>query len=120
MCFCFVWPSSAGGRGGFPKGEFRMSRSTDLKIKIALAITLLLAPACDTSSLVPFAAPASKASTPSGPDQFPGPGTFGTAVAFRPSAVGWIAFVNQNNLWLIHPDGSGIKQITRNPVPSDA
>ena len=31
-----------------------------------------------------------------------------------PPAEGWIAFVNQNNVWLIHPDGSGLTQITTN------
>lgn len=30
---------------------------------------------------------------------------------------GWIAFVNQNNVWLIHPDGSELTQLTKNPFP---
>ncbi len=30
---------------------------------------------------------------------------------------GWIAFVNQNNVWLIHPDGSELIQLTKNPFP---
>ena len=34
-----------------------------------------------------------------------------------PPAEGWIAFVNQNNVWLIHPDGSELTQITQNPFP---
>ncbi|MBI3173534.1 MAG: DPP IV N-terminal domain-containing protein [Chloroflexi bacterium] len=34
-----------------------------------------------------------------------------------PPAEGWIAFINQNNVWLIHPDGSGLTQITKNPFP---
>ena len=34
-----------------------------------------------------------------------------------PSSEGWIAFVNQSNVWLIHPDGSGLTQITKNPFP---
>lgn len=31
-----------------------------------------------------------------------------------PPSEGWIAFLNQNNLWLIHPDGTGLTQITSN------
>ena len=34
--------------------------------------------------------------------------------ANKPSSEGWIAFVNKNNVWLIHPDGSGLKQVTNN------
>ncbi len=91
-----------------------MSRSTELKLKLALALLLVLVLACDTGSLLTFGA---ATPTPNiGPAQFPQ--TFGTAGAYTPSAAGWIAFVDQGNLWLIHPDGSGIKQITQNPTPS--
>ena len=36
-----------------------------------------------------------------------------------PGTEAWIAFVNQNNIWLVHPDGSGLTQITENPVSGD-
>ncbi len=91
-----------------------MSRPTQLKLKLALAILLVFILACDTGTLLPFGAPTP---TPNaGPSQFPL--TFGTEGAYRPSSAGWIAVVSQGNLWLIHPDGSGIKQITQNATPS--
>ena len=31
-----------------------------------------------------------------------------------PSPSTWIAFVNQNNIWLIHPDGKNLTQVTNN------
>jgi hypothetical protein len=31
-----------------------------------------------------------------------------------PGAEAWIAFENQNNLWLVHPDGSGLTPVTDN------
>ncbi len=43
-----------------------------------------------------------------------------TSVISLPPADSWIAFVNKNNVWLIHPDGSGLRQITTNPFPSDS
>ncbi len=92
-----------------------MSRSTNFKIKLCLAFILLFALACDLTFLRPAATPGA-AGTPLSPLQFPGPSASGTPVPFRPSAAGWIAFVYQNNLWLIHPDGSGPKQITQNPT----
>ena len=36
-----------------------------------------------------------------------------------PDPNGWIAFIYKNNLWLIHPDGSGLTQITTNTLPKD-
>jgi hypothetical protein len=41
------------------------------------------------------------------------------SIPSAPPADGWIAFVDKNNIWLIHPDGSDLKQITTNPVPED-
>ena len=32
-----------------------------------------------------------------------------------PDAEGWIAFENGNNIWLVHPDGSGLTPVTDNP-----
>ena len=32
---------------------------------------------------------------------------------------GWIAFVNNNNVWLIHPNSDGLKQVTTNPITGD-
>jgi len=43
------------------------------------------------------------------------PTAFATPTASSPPSEGWIAFVNKNNVWLIHPDGSGLKQVTDNP-----
>ncbi|MFT3892380.1 MAG: hypothetical protein QM730_12160 [Anaerolineales bacterium] len=37
-----------------------------------------------------------------------------------PGAEAWIAFENQNNIWLIHPDGSGLTQVTDNPKSGSA
>ena len=28
--------------------------------------------------------------------------------------------INENNVWLIHPDGSGLRQVTDNPVSTDS
>jgi dipeptidyl aminopeptidase/acylaminoacyl peptidase len=42
-----------------------------------------------------------------------------TPTAAVPPSQGWIAFVNQNNLWLIHPDGTSPRQITSNPFPPE-
>lgn len=36
-----------------------------------------------------------------------------------PPAEGWIAFLNKNNLWLIHPDGTELTQITSNTLPKE-
>jgi hypothetical protein len=41
-----------------------------------------------------------------------------TPLPARPPADGWIAFVNQNNLWIVHPDGASLQQITSNPYPA--
>lgn len=95
-----------------------MRCSRDSKIKVCLAFVLLFALACDLGSFLPAAAPSKAPSAGSPAAPFAGPSTTGTPAPFRPSAAGWIAFVNQNNIWLIHPDGSGLKQITRNPAAS--
>ncbi len=89
-----------------------MSLSIDIKPKLLIALLLVLMLACDTGTVLPFFA--STATPSAGPTQFPGPSTFGTAATYKPSPAGWIAFVNEDNLWLIHPDGSGLKQITQN------
>ncbi len=93
-----------------------MSLSAQLKWKLALALFIVLALACDTGSLLSFGAPTSIPY--SGPGQYPTTVTLGTAGQYRPSSAGWIAYITQGNLWLIHPDGSAPKQITQNPAPS--
>ncbi|HEX8992546.1 MAG TPA: hypothetical protein VF784_12780 [Anaerolineales bacterium] len=95
-----------------------MSRSRVLKLTLCLTVLLLFAQACDLGSLLPGAGtgPGSAPAASSPGAQFPS--TIGTTGPFRPSAAGWIAFTNKNNIWLIHPDGSGLKQITRNAVTS--
>ncbi|OGO23062.1 MAG: hypothetical protein A2Y54_04720 [Chloroflexi bacterium RBG_16_51_16] len=50
--------------------------------------------------------PANSNATPATPPQPPNPN-------------GWISFIYKNNLWLIHPDGSGLNQITSNTLPKD-
>jgi Tol biopolymer transport system component len=48
------------------------------------------------------------------------PTALATATPVRPSSEGWIAFFNRDNIWLIHPDGTGLKQITDNaPAAGD-
>ena len=42
-----------------------------------------------------------------------------TPTLSSPPSEGWIAFVDKNNVWLIHPDGSGLRQVTDNPVSTD-
>ena len=42
-----------------------------------------------------------------------------TPTAPSPGSEAWIAFENQNNIWLVHPDGSGLTQITDNPISDD-
>jgi hypothetical protein len=37
-----------------------------------------------------------------------------------PDPNGWISFIYKNNLWLIHPDGSDLTQITSNTLPKDS
>jgi Tol biopolymer transport system component len=92
-----------------------MSRSTHPQLKFLLAALLVFTLACDAGSVLPFLAPTS---TPSNaPTQFPNT-SLGPGAVYRPSPAGWIAFANQGNLWLIHPDGSGLKQITHNAASS--
>ncbi len=93
-----------------------MSLSPHLKWKLALALLLVFVLACDMGSLLPFGAPT--AAPYNGPSQFPTTTTLGTAGEYRPSSAGWIAYVDQGNLWLVHPDGTSPKQITQNPTPS--
>ncbi|GEM_PF-3028919 len=82
-----------------------MTRTHAFKITF-IAILVLFGLACKAISIAsPFST-----STPS---ITPSP----TQVS--PPPEGWIAFVNKNNVWLIHPDGSGLKQITTNPIPTE-
>jgi Tol biopolymer transport system component len=37
-----------------------------------------------------------------------------------PPALSWVAFLDKNNIWLVHPDGSDLRQITSNSVSEDA
>jgi Tol biopolymer transport system component len=37
-----------------------------------------------------------------------------------PDPNAWIAFIHKNNLWLVHPDGNGLIQITSNTLPKDS
>ena len=92
-----------------------MSRSRVFQLTLCLTILLLFAQACDLSTVLPGSGSGAPGASSPGA-QFPS--TIGTTGPFRPSAAGWIAFINKNNLWLIHPDGSGLKQITRNAVTS--
>ncbi len=99
-----------------------MRRSPPLKLTPWLAFVLLFVLACDAGTLLPFARTAPPPGTPFptlGALGSPGPVPVGTPGVYRPSPAGWIAFVAQNNIWLIHPDGSGLKQITNNPRPAD-
>ena len=41
-----------------------------------------------------------------------------TPLPALPPTDGWIAFVNQNNVWIVHPDGSSLQQVTSNPYPA--
>jgi len=91
-----------------------MSRSTELGIKLALAVVLLLTPACGLGSA---SGPAAPIRTLSPDQQYLGP-TLSGPMEYRPSAAGWIAFVKDNNIWLIHPDGSSAKQVTTNAAPA--
>lgn len=78
---------------------------------------LLLSLACQALSPSPTESPAS---TPlvSEPTQIVEAAT-PTEVAQIPASEGWIALENQDNLWLVHPDGSDLVQITANPVSND-
>ncbi|MGE5074190.1 MAG: hypothetical protein ACM3MF_12250 [Anaerolineae bacterium] len=91
-----------------------MTRSASLKYMLCLTLIIAALLACDTSSL-PFMAPTATPYT--GPKQYPTT-SYGSADTFRPSPAGWIAFINQGNLWLVHPDGSGLKQVTHNATPA--
>jgi Tol biopolymer transport system component len=87
-----------------------MSRSTDLGIKLALAVMLLSALAC---GLGPTPTPQPVVNTLAAGPQYLGP-TLSSPSEYRPSAAGWIAFLKDNNLWLVHPDGTDAKQVTNN------
>ncbi|MGE5250549.1 MAG: hypothetical protein ACM3QS_10085 [Bacteroidota bacterium] len=43
-----------------------------------------------------------------------------TPTKASPDADAWIAFTRDENIWLIHPDGSGLKQITQYPAANQA
>ncbi len=43
-----------------------------------------------------------------------------TETVQTPGVEGWIALENQNNLWLVHPDGSGLTKLTSLPASSSA
>jgi hypothetical protein len=93
-----------------------MSRSSHVKIKLSLVILLLFALACDAGSALPFMqAPTARVPTA----RIPGPYPTVTPSGFGPSVIGWVAFINNNRVWLMHPDGSGLKQVSKNSVPSD-
>lgn len=78
-----------------------MSRSP--RLTAILALTTLLAacgptptPESGVGTLGPVAqAPATAAATPE----------------YRPSPAGWIAYVKDGHIWLVHPDGSAPKQV---------
>jgi WD40 repeat protein len=44
--------------------------------------------------------------------------TYSPVAATLPSASAWVAFLNQNNIWLIHPDGKDLTKITNNQSDS--
>ncbi|MGE5149049.1 MAG: TolB family protein, partial [Rhodospirillaceae bacterium] len=97
-----------------------MPRPTGPAFKLLLAVLLLAVLACDASSLNPFAARPGGAPVPTLSNVLPPPPTGAAPVAARPSPAGWIAFVKDGDLWLIHPDGSALKQITKYaPASSD-
>jgi dipeptidyl aminopeptidase/acylaminoacyl peptidase len=78
---------------------------------LAVALLLFLGSACGPTLPAPFASKAASVPTASPTD----------APALTPNpekraTTGWIAFFNENNVWLIHPDGSGLQQITHNPT----
>jgi len=87
-----------------------MKKNTHLIVILAFTITSLACQAINTL--------ANKV----GPDT-PTPITTSTEIANTPTPTeptpgteAWIAFENQNNIWLVHPDGSGLTQITDNSV----
>jgi len=89
-----------------------MTNSNNFKYTFLLLLALGFSLACNavsTSSLLsqPTSIPTSS------------PTSVATPTESSPSSEGWIAFVNKNNIWLIHPDGSDLKQVTDNPTSSD-
>ena len=88
-----------------------MSRPTERIARLSLVSFLLFTAACNslfksspTGRPVPTLRPLS-----SGPTSTP--------MMLGPSGAGWIAFIKNSNVWLIHPDGSGMKQVSRNQAP---
>jgi hypothetical protein len=93
-----------------------MRHSSHLKIKLSLVILLLFALACDAGSAIPFLQnPTARVPTP----RIPGPYPTVTPSGFGPSVVGWVAFINNNKVWLMHPNGTGLKQVSKNELASD-
>src|SRR3989304_1673007 len=83
------------------------------------ALFLVLAAACQAQTYLPETdQPASSfsptSSITSNASEIP------AATTVPPVAENWIAFTHKNNLWLIHPDGSGLTQITENTLPKDS
>ncbi len=92
-----------------------MHASARLRI-LLLPLALLLALAC---SLTPSGGPTPQPIRTLDPaKQYLGP-TVNAVGAFRPSPGGWIAFARDGNVWLVHPDGSGLKQVTQDATPGD-
>jgi dipeptidyl aminopeptidase/acylaminoacyl peptidase len=87
-----------------------MSLSTAFK-RLSLLLAFAAGVACSTLSVGQVVSPKST-TTPTAmtlaPTASPTP-TLG-----NPSQAAWIAFINKNNLWLIHPDGSGLRRVTNN------
>ncbi len=92
-----------------------MSRPTRDRIRTSILFLLLFAAACTS---LPFGAKPGD-SKPIPTLRVPGPAFTATPMLFGPTAAGWIAFVKANNIWVIHPDGSGMKQVSHNLAPSD-
>ncbi len=91
-----------------------MHASARLRVYLPI-LALLLALACSLTPAGPTPVPVRTL----GPvNQYLGP-TLPAVGAYRPSPAGWIAFVRDGNVWLIHPDGSGAKQVTQDAVPGD-
>ena len=86
-----------------------MARSHRFSILAFLVTSLMFALGCQAifRQATPSPVPTST-STPGIPTETPAP----TQEAELPPSKGWIAFVKDGDLWLIHPDGSGAQQMT--------
>ena len=89
-----------------------MTNSHMLKNIFFLLAALVFGLACkavSSFSILPQTTPTAPAS----------PTVLASPTPSSPPSEGWIAFVNNNNVWLIHPDGNELKQVTTNPITGD-